>query len=210
MKTLFLSSLITFCILIAYLNKRHSKMEKKMQEAFWERERQANSVRKKPLNTLNYITIPLEALPTHLLTEHPRVKECLALLQSLSAEKIVNLTGFTNTDLKLEYGTANITVLTEYDSNYTLLARTLQEWAEVLYEEGYVSETRTILEFALSTDTDVSHSYYLLADIYDGLGNTEGKARLIEQAGNLRSVLSQSIVRTLQESGPYCDWLHCE
>ena len=35
-------------------------------------------------------------------------------------------------DLKLEYGTANINDLSQYDQNYTLLVRTLQKWAEAL------------------------------------------------------------------------------
>ena len=55
MKTLFLSSLIVFCILIAYLNKRHSRMEEKFQKDFWDRESRANSTRKKSLANLSSI-----------------------------------------------------------------------------------------------------------------------------------------------------------
>ncbi|MGN1146970.1 MAG: hypothetical protein ACI4TB_01020 [Lachnospiraceae bacterium] len=208
MKTLFLSSLIVFCLLIAYENRKHRKMEEKFQKDFWDRERQANSTRKKSLDNLEYITIPFEELPMDILKEDPSVSEYHTLLTSLSSQKIVNLTGFTNTDLKLQYGAANITCLSEYDQNYTLLARTLQEWAEKLYVAGFEKETQTILEFAVSTKTDVSHSYYLLADIYDHRGESEKKAVLIETAGLLRSPMKNAIVRTLQESGPYSGWLH--
>ena len=58
----------------------------------------------------------MDALP-----DNERAEEYRSLLTSLSTQPVVNLTGFTNTDLKLEYGTANITCLTEYDQNYTLL-----------------------------------------------------------------------------------------
>lgn len=205
MKTLFLSSLIVFCLLIAYENRKHKKMEEKFQKDFWARESKANSTRKKSLDNLPYITIPFETLPMETMKDNEYVAGLHILLKDLSTQKIVNFTGFSNTDLKLEYGTANITCLSEYDQNYTLLARTLQDWAEVLHAAGYVNDAQTILEFAISTRTDVSRSYYLLADIYDEKNESEKKAGLLETAKTLRSAMKNAIVRTLQQSGPYSD-----
>lgn len=231
MKTLFLSSLISFCLLIFLLNKRHSKMEKSMKEAFWKREEEANHTRRKSLDNLPYITIPLEELPlachitgdaaafqntddaiafrnTDDATANETIsEECKEILRSLSTRKIVNLTGYTNTDLKLSYGTANITCLTEYDQNYTLLVSTLQKWAEVLYRGGAKKECRQVLEYAVSIGTDVSHTYFLLADLYDEEGESDLKYSLIEKASGLSSLSSKVIVRTLQGSGPYSGWL---
>lgn len=203
MKVLFLSSLIMFCIVLAYTNKKHRKLEEKYLKDFWDREQKANNTRKKSLDNLEYITIPFDALPMDILQDDPAIKEMHTLLKNLSSQKIVNLTGYTNTDLKLAYGTANITVLSEYDQNYTLLVRTLQDWAKRLYAEGFMTETKSILEFAVSTGTDVSQSYYLLADIYDKSGEAFKKEALVEAARQIRSPLQKVIVRTLQESGPY-------
>lgn len=203
MKVLFLSSLIMFCIVLAYTNKKHRKLEEKYLKDFWDREQKANNTRKKSLDNLEYITIPFDALPMDILQADPAIKEMHTLLKNLSSQKIVNLTGYTNTDLKLAYGTANITVLSEYDQNYTLLVRTLQDWAKRLYAEGFMTETKSILEFAVSTGTDVSQSYYLLADIYDKSGEAFKKEALVEAARQIRSPLQKVIVRTLQESGPY-------
>lgn len=231
MKTLFLSSLISFCLLIFLLNKRHSKMEKSMKDAFWKREEEANHTRRKSLDNLPYITIPLEELPLacHITGDAAAFQntydaiafrntddataneiiseECKEVLRSLSTQKIVNLTGYTNTDLKLSYGTANITCLTEYDQNYTLLVSTLQKWAEVLYRGGAKKECRQVLEYAVSIGTDVSHTYFLLADLYDEEGESDLKYSLIEKASGLSSLSSKVIVRTLQGSGPYSGWL---
>ena len=249
MKTLFLSSLISFCLLIFLLNKRHSKMEKSMKDAFWKREEEANHTRRKSLDNLPYITIPLEELPLacHITDDAADIRntndtadvrntgdaaavrntgdaaavrntddaaanetiseECKEILRSLSTQKIVNLTGYTNTDLKLSYGTANITCLTEYDQNYTLLVSTLQKWAEVLYRGGAKKECRQVLEYAVSVGTDVSHTYFLLADLYDEEGESDLKYSLIEKASGLSSLSSKVIVRTLQGSGPYSGWL---
>lgn len=249
MKTLFLSSLISFCLLIFLLNKRHSKMEKSMKDAFWKREEEANHTRRKSLDNLPYITIPLEELPLacHITDDTADVRntndtadvrntgntadirntgdttdvrntgdaaaneaiseECKEILRSLSTQKIVNLTGYTNTDLKLSYGTANITCLTEYDQNYTLLVSTLQKWAEALYRGGAKKECRQVLEYAVSIGTDVSHTYFLLANLYDEEGESDLKCSLIEKASGLSSLSSKVIVRTLQGSGPYSGWL---
>lgn len=231
MKTLFLSSLISFCLLIFLLNKRHSKMEKSMKDAFWKREEEANHTRRKSLDNLPYITIPPEELPLacHITDDTADVRntgdtadvrntddavaneaiseECKEILRSLSTQKIVNLTGYTNTDLKLSYGTANITCLTEYDQNYTLLVSTLQKWAEALYRGGAKKECRQVLEYAVSIGTDVSHTYFLLADLYDEEGESDLKCSLIEKASGLSSLSSKVIVRTLQGSGPYSGWL---
>ena len=240
MKTLFLSSLISFCLLIFLLNKRHSKMEKSMKDAFWKREEEANHTRRKSLDNLPYITIPPEELPLacHITDDTADVRntddaadirntddaadvrnigdtaaneaiseECKEILRSLSTQKIVNLTGYTNTDLKLSYGTANITCLTEYDQNYTLLVSTLQKWAEALYRGGAKKEGRQVLEYAVSIGTDVSHTYFLLADLYDEEGESDLKCSLIEKASGLSSLSSKVIVRTLQGSGPYSGWL---
>ncbi|MBQ7359382.1 MAG: hypothetical protein IJW63_04710 [Lachnospiraceae bacterium] len=200
-----LASLIILCMLIAYENKKHEKQEKDKIAAFWERERMANHVRRKPLDDLDYISIPFDSLPFDVLKEDEKVAECHQQLRTLSELKIVNFTGISNTDLKLQYGTANITLLSEYDQNFTVLARTLQTWAKLLYEHGFETETRQILEYAISIKTDVSKSYYLLAHIYERQGEVSKIKNLIQVAENLNSVLSTTIVRTLQEPGPYID-----
>lgn len=208
MKPIFLSSFIVFCLLIAFLNKKHSKMEEKSKKEFWEREAKANHTRAKSLEQLSYITLPLDRLPLDAMKDDPKAAEYVSLLKTLSTQKIVNLTGLTNTELKLTYGTANITCLSEYDQNYTLLARTLQQWAELLYLNGCSQEAQTVLEFAVSTHTDVSHTYYLLADLYDEAGVPEKKEELLAVIEALHTPLKKSIVRTLQGSSPYSGWLH--
>lgn len=195
-----LASLIIFSLTLGHALKRQSQKQAQTKQSFWERERKANSVRRKPLDNLEYITIPLEQFPTHILREHSTVDECIETLEILSGCKIVNLTGYSNTDLKLEYGTANITVLTEYDQNYTLLVRTLQKWADILLDEGYLEEAVILMEFAIETRTDISRTYYKLAEIYASRLETERIQVLIETAEELLSSNKGTIARTLRES----------
>ncbi|MDE7270789.1 MAG: hypothetical protein K2N81_10005, partial [Acetatifactor sp.] len=123
----------------------------------------------------------------------------LRMIQELSQHPIVNLTGFSNTDLKLEYGTANITVLTEYDQNYTLLVSTLQQWADLLYRADQTEAARDILEFAVNTRTDVSRTYDLLSDIYIKNGQRDKIPELMNIAESLNSLNREVILRHLRE-----------
>ena len=196
----FLASFITFCLLVSYNIKKQERKRKRDEKDFWAREAEANSVRRKPLDGLPYIKIPLEGFPTHLLNDSAEVLECIDVIESLTSRKIVNLTGWTNTDLKLEYGAANITELSEYDQNYTLLARTLQKWADALTEAGYADDAVVIMEFAVSTNTDISRTYYQLADYWAARGRGDKIEQMMNTAQGLRSSNKGAILRHLKQS----------
>ena len=122
------ASFIILSLVLRRVIKKNSHKEENTEKNFWSREIESNHIRKKPLDSLHYIVIPLDKLPTNILTENEIVKDCIDTLTILSKQRIVNLTGYSNTDLKLKYGTANITQLIDYDQNYTLLVCTLQKW----------------------------------------------------------------------------------
>ncbi|MCD8037609.1 MAG: hypothetical protein LUE96_00750 [Lachnospiraceae bacterium] len=199
MNFIIIASFSIFCVVFFFARRRVDRIEAKRDNAFWERERQANFTRKKPLVNLNYITIPDRLLNMEPAFTTDALNACLKTLNDLSEYRIVNLTGYTNTDLKLEYGTANITILSDFDLHYTNLVTCLQKLAELLHENGDDALAVTVLEFAVSTGTDVSKSYYLLADLYDAAGAHEKIAGLIDAAGELRSLLKDSIVQNLKE-----------
>ncbi len=196
MNLIILSSTLLFCLLY-FLSRQKSKREEEDKERkFWERERESNFTRKKSLDNLNYVTIPESILHMTPVTEE--IESFLRDLKDLSAYKIVNLTGFTNTDLKLEYGTANINILSDYDFHYTKLVTILQKLAELLHENSNDADAIHVLEFAVSTGTDVSKSYYLLAKLYHDAGTPEKITNLINQAQSIRSMLKDTIVQNLQ------------
>lgn len=200
MKLPFLASFLILIGIVFYRINRSNHEYKKEETDFWEREKKANATRKKSLDHLPYITIPKSLLSLHCSPSDTELSECITNLKSLSLLKIVNFTGVSNTDLKLAYGTANITVLTEYDLNYTTLARILQKTSELLYDAGRIDDALLYLEFAISTGTDVSKTYFLLADIYKERQDTGKIQHLITQAESIPSLMKQAIVRTLRES----------
>ena len=193
-----LASVLVLCAVIAWNVHRGKDQVAKEEEAFWERERAANNTRRKPLDNLNYISIPLSELPIGLHTDDEKIEEYVQTIKTLSESPIVNLTGFSNTDLKLEYGAPNITLLSQYDQRYTTLVGVLQRWATALYDLGEVDAARTILEFAISTGSDVSGSYKLLSSIYYKDNNIDAIKQLINQAETLNSAMKQPILEYLK------------
>lgn len=194
----FFASFIIFCIWLGYEIHKHRNMDAKASEDFWAKEATANNTRRKSLEDLDYIQIPFDSLPMDVLPDHPVIRDCQDTLRELSSEPVVNLTGITNTDLKLKYGAPNIELLSQYDQRYTLLARTLQTWAKALHKEGYPEEAVTVLEFAVKTRTDVSGSYKLLASIYGQSGRSDKIRELIPIAESLNSPLKAHIVESLK------------
>ncbi|MBO5032863.1 MAG: hypothetical protein J6D08_13435 [Lachnospiraceae bacterium] len=198
MNLVIISSSLIFCIFFFFRLQHAKEKEKAAEREFWERERKANFTRKKSLDNLNYITIPEELLAMQPQAATEEINSLLLDLKDLSACKIVNLTGFTNTDLKLRYGTANINILSDYDFHYTKLVTLLQKLGKLLHESGDDANAVKALEFAVSTGTDVSQTYYLLAELYREAGTPDKINSLIKQAQGLNSLMKDTIVQTLQ------------
>lgn len=200
MKIPFFASFIVFCAWLTYEIAKHNRLDAADRKAFWAKERRANNTERKSLENLPYITIPFDDLPVHALESDERIAEYLETLRFISNSPIVNFTGISNTDLKLLYGAPNIDLLTRYDQNYTVLARTLNQWAARLYENGCRKEALSVLEFAVSTRTDVSGTYKLLCKIYREDNTPEKIQALYPIVESLNSVMKNPIVRILQES----------
>lgn len=199
MNLLIIASFLLLSVVIAITLRSNKKKEERIKNDFWEMERMANNTRRKSLDHLNYITIPLDELPMDLLSEDVRIADYTRLIRELSELPIVNFTGLSNTELKLRYGAPNLDLLMSYDQNYTLLACTLQKWAKEIYDRGYKEEAKDILEFAISTGTDVSGTFRLLCQIYSELDMPQKIGSLYPIAETLNSAMQNSIFRILAE-----------
>ena len=188
--------------------RRVSRKEEAREASFWEKERKSNSVRKKSLENLDYICIPVNVLPFGTSNGDKELENSEQEVLALKDEKIVNLTGISNTDLKLEYGTANITPLSIYDQNYTSLVPGLQRWGKALYDAGRYEDSAKVLEFAVKTRTDITATYRLLIDLYKtklSLSESEIEKKLnslIPIANNLNSLSRLTILKLLGYEKP--------
>lgn len=189
---------IIFALFTFIFMNRSKNSFAKEKEQFLEKEREANSVRKQPLTDLEYIDIDLDSFPT-IETDDEYILERINTLQVLAEpdNKIVNLSSYSNTDLKLKYGVANLTVLTEYDQNYTNLCRCLLDLGRRFYEAGDISNALFFLEYGIKCNTDLKSHYTLLADIYEQNMQYKDIVALIKKARNMNSALKDALIRDL-------------
>lgn len=192
--------LFPFVLIILFLfRSKIKKGDRSLNDAdriFWERESKSNAVRKKDIELLHYITIP-ENLPP-IVTDNLQIKNYLSALEQLRTKRILNLTGISNTDLKLEYGVTNLPALTEYDDNFTELARTLAGLGHLLIAEDQLKEARFFLELGISYNTDISSNYIDLASLYQASNEDSKVEALLEKAKQLHSLSKNVIIQKLQ------------
>lgn len=182
--------------IISYYRKRHDRLQQKANEDFWTLESAANSIRRQDISGLSYINIPFELFSigsdSDMVLESARSE-----LEALRDKRILNLGRQTNTDLKFQYGPANLPLLTEYDQNYADMLHALGIYANRLIELERTSDAIPILEFAIGCGSDISSHYTTLATYYKDIRDMEKLADLKNQAEALDSIMKPSILEKL-------------
>ncbi len=199
MKLPIVASLIILVAMLALRIRYLNHADEKSLAAFMKREEEANNVRKRSLEELDYICIDQSKLPMNTLKSDPEISPLLSKLEDLSGRRMLNLSGLTNTDLKLEYGTANISVLTEYDENFMQLVTLLQNWADLLMKRGKELDAGQVLEYAVEIGSDVVPTYQMLAGLYVSHGRMDLVEELKTSAGNIRSSAKDRILKELDK-----------
>lgn len=211
--TLIFIATILLCFVIARSAAAYNKSNKKDDQKFWSRESEANSVRKKDISNLDYIRIPVESLPMDVLSRTATDNVCQRLYD-LADKKILNLSSYTNTDLKMMYGPANLDELSLCDEHFTELIRLLHHageilsgtnhrtpYAETLTSEAAASETFKqsieFLEYAVSIGSDMSNTFELLGNLYKATNDRKAFDALCEQADKIESISKPVIINKL-------------
>ena len=179
--------IVIFLAILTFQTRKTTNAQEEVEEKFWAREREANATRRKDISNLDYITIPDGLFPLNL---DSAVENQLA---GLIGKKMLNLTGMTNTDLKLEYGVQNLDELTSYDDNFAEFIRLSPDYAKELIAAGQTNDARNILEFAVNNLADSCSIFDILSSIYVEAGETSKISQLISLAEKLDS-LSKNII----------------
>ena len=175
----FFIAFVIFIAVLAHRRRRQTRSQQKANENFLEQERIANSTRKQDISELDYLHFDIDALP---INEYPHesLTSCEIVLVELSMRKIINLSDYTNTQLKRMYGPANFKTLSACDDCYQILCEALHTYAERQLALDRTEAAAAILEYAVSLNLEYSNIYVLLAEIYDKQSEPEKIRRLIE------------------------------
>lgn len=183
---------LIFILVLQIAIRRNNHSQQELEDNFWEREAKANFTRRKNLDNLNYLTIPLEKIPQNLHTDAENT------LVNLASCRMLNLSGQTNTDLKLEYGAANLDELSSYDDNFSSFENAVSTYAGELSAAGQTDDARALLELAISYKSEKSTIYVQLAEIYKQTGDTEKIRDLQATADGLQPLPGKLITERLK------------
>ena len=192
--TFFIIFVITLAIRFAYLNK---KTDATWQE-FWDKEEQAKHVPDKDLSELDYIVVPMEEFPIGRY-DNDEILSIEESLFCLSKKRIINITGMTNTEVKLKYGTNNLEILSEMEENYNELTVLLVDYAKCLMELKDYDAAAGVLEYGIEIGTDVSTDYELLGDCYKALDRKDDIENLKQTVLSRHLLLESSILFYLDD-----------
>ena len=185
-----------FIAVVSYKRFKANRENQNAEERFWQRERDANNTRKQDISQLDYVDFSGVTLPFAQF-EDTLLKECEQQVLNLMDKKALNLTGISNTDLKMIYGAANLPLLTQYDQNFTLLVRTLNTWGKRLQELSHSREAICVLAFAVSIGSDIKATWNLLAELYAANDDLSRIEDLKASAAKLNSLMKEPILSML-------------
>ena len=190
-------SFLALCYIVSRNVSRFKKSHGQSHEEFLEQESRANSVRKADISALSYVEIPLDELPLDALSAcgYSALAE---ELRALASVKILNLSMYTNTELKLMYGPANLTALSDCDDAYTSLIMLLNKIGASLLEADRPDDAEKFLSFAISIGSDITTSYTMLATLYAKKHDINRIDRLIGNADSLTSLSGKTIQSNLR------------
>ena len=100
---------------------------------------------------------------------------------------------YTNTDLKMMYGPANLDTLSACDDAYADLILLLNKIGKTLLEANDVSSAEQCLSYAVSIGSDITASYTMLATIYADKHDTDHLDELIRKAESITSLSGKTI-----------------
>ena len=157
---LFIFIFIFLIVIFRFYCHKHTAHQEQVIQDFWDKEQQANNVRKQDITGLEYVTLSADLIPGTLHTEEEEI------LLSLIDKKMLDLTDYTNTDLKLKYGAANLDELSQCEQNYVTMIRQLPIYARQLFDAGYTDEAKKLLEFGLSLENNSGSIYNTFKELY--------------------------------------------
>ena len=200
MKILLLPSITILILVLNYNIRKNKNKDKQSVGSYLSREDRANSSRRKDLSDLPYIEVPLNTLPLDITLNDEKkqlqISNYIKEIRSLSEQKMLNLIGVSNTDLKEQYGPANLEILTVYDQNYSRYLRDLHLLADCIYEE-FPTEAVAIWEYCLSIGTDISGTYINLGQYYLSKQDKESFMKLYDYIPVADSISGKTIINKL-------------
>ncbi len=196
----FPSIFVCFLIFVAWMHyekRKSSRLQEQKSQEFWQREEEANHTRNKDISELPFFTPDLAHIPMTQ-TEDENVAYYQDKVRGSLDLPMMNLSEYTNTDLKLAYGTGNFKTLSDYDENFNTFLMNLSNLGKAYFRAGYYQEAAGVYRFCLDSGSAKSTDYKALAGAYASLGETSKIRSLIREVEASELPRKDAVVENLR------------
>ena len=198
----FIIIFIIFIVWTQYEMKKSSKKNKEIEEAFLAREEEANHAPKQDISDLELLSfdendIPMP--PEGMFTNEDDITTYIRQIKNLIKEPMIDLSEFSNTDLKLKYGVANFTTLSEYDENYSSYLLLLTNLARGYARRELYELSEKTYKYALSCGSIKLHDYTGLAEVYLATDRPQEISSMIEEIEGSEITRKEGIINELKK-----------
>lgn len=189
---------VIFMLWFTYERTKVSKLRAKQSESFWDREEEANHTRNKDISGLDYLYIEESQIP-EVQTNNTDIKNTREMVLSFLQNKMIDLSDYSNTELRLAFGVGHFTELSSYDANYTNFLTALSTYSKILYEEKFFQAANECYLLLLKIGSNRSADYYGLAETFLALDQPGELADLISHVSESDIPRKDKIIAKLKE-----------
>ncbi|RRD96106.1 hypothetical protein EII17_00945 [Clostridiales bacterium COT073_COT-073] len=194
---------LTFLFLWTYNSRKQQKKYQAEKDAFWEKEKESLVVRKKEIPANLYYQPNIHPLHFPKLELDPataaKYEKLTKQLINSADLPMLNLNNLSNTEIRLNFGTANQPVITQAEENYEAFLGFLYEYALLMQSQDCIEEAISAMEEAIRLNSDISKHFFLLGDLYQTVNHSVGIQKLIILAEDLPIVSKEKTIRYLQQ-----------
>ena len=198
----FIIIFIIFIVWTQYEMKKSSKKNKEIEDAFLAREEEANHAPKQDISGLPLLSFDENEIPQPedgMFTDEDDIMTYLRELKALIKEPMIDLSEYSNTDLKLKYGVANFTTLSDYDENYSSFLLLLTNLARGYARRELYELSENTYKFALKCGSVKLHDYTGLAEVYLATDRPEEINALIAEIENSDMQRKDGVISELKK-----------
>lgn len=196
----FPSLFVCFLIFIAWMHyekRKAGKKETRESEKFWQREEEANRTRNKDISGLPLFEISEDQIPMPDSSDENTCYYQKKVLEGMSLP-MMNLSEYTNTDLKLAYGVGNFKTLSDYDENFNSFLMNLSNLGNAYFQTGLLPEAATVFRLCLDSGVTSMRNYAALANVYAAMGKSYKISDLIKEVERSERPDPSTIVEKLR------------
>lgn len=200
---LYIWTIIAFFVFHHHLRK-NAKAQEDVTKAFWKKEESSLVVRKKELVDEDFIHPSLtgdqlKGEDWYKTQDQSALFRYEQHLKELLDKPMVNFQHMSNTDLRLNFGTANLTVVREYEENWNGYLTNLFTLGKKLFESGETDYSIQLLEEGIEMGTDNRYHFLLLGQHYKATKNHQAFDDLVVRAQSLESLTKTALLKALED-----------